>query len=88
MYAGKHRPGAEPLRAAADRAFTAPLGLVAEAQAAGEIAAGDGFKVGVVTWSAFHGLAAMANNGMLGDLPLEPLVDDAVEQLLDGLRPR
>ena len=42
----------------------------------------------LVTWSAFHGLAAMANGGMTGDAPLDPLVDLAVDQLLDGLRPR
>ena len=34
------------------------------------------------------GLAAMANGGLLGDQPLEPLVDEAVARLLDGLRPR
>jgi len=88
MYAGKHRPGADTLREAADRAFATPFGLFAEAQARGDIAAGDGLRAGMVSWSAFHGLASMANSGMLGDLELEPLVDQAVEQLLDGLRPR
>jgi AcrR family transcriptional regulator len=88
MYAGKHRPGADALREAADRAFAAPFELFAEAQARGDIAAGDGLRAGMVSWSAFHGLASMANSGMLGDLALEPLVDQAVEQLLDGLRPR
>ena len=42
MYAGKHRPGADALREAADRAFAGPLALVAEGQAAGEVVAGDG----------------------------------------------
>ena len=88
MYAGKHRPGAERLREAADRAFAAPLQLVTEAQEAGEIAADDVYRSGAVTIAAFQGIAAMANNGMLGDFPLEPLVDAAVALLLDGLRPR
>src|SRR5215208_3664101 len=88
MYAGKHVPGADALREAADRAFAVPFELFAEAQARGDIAAGDGLRAGMVSWSAFHGLASMANSGMLGDLELEPLVDQAVEQLLDGLRPR
>ena len=88
MYAGKHRPGAERLREAADRAFAAPLQLVTEAQAAGEIAADDVYRSGAVTIAAFQGIASMANNGMLGDFPLEPLVDAAVVLLLDGLRPR
>ena len=88
MYAGKHQPGADALREAADRAFAIPLALFAQAQERGEIAAGDGLRAGLVTWSAFHGLAAMANSGLTGDEPLEPLVDLAVDQLLDGLRPR
>ena len=41
-----------------------------------------------MAWSAFHGLASMANGGLLGDRPVEPLVDEAVARLLDGLRPR
>ena len=42
MFAGKHRPGAaESLRAAADRAFEAPLALIAEGQAAGEVVPGE-----------------------------------------------
>ena len=88
MYAGKHRPGADALREAADRAFAGPLALVAEGQAAGEVIAGDCEQLGLVAWSAFHGLASMANGGLLGDRPVEPLVDEAVARLLDGLRPR
>ena len=88
MYAGKHRPGADALREAADRAFAGPLALVADGQAAGEVIAGDCEQLGLVAWSAFHGLASMANGGLLGDRPVEPLVDEAVARLLDGLRPR
>ncbi len=88
MYAGKHRPGADRLREAADRAFAGPLELIAGARAAGEIVAADPFRAGLVTWAAFHGLAAMANGGLLGDAPLDALVDDAVDHLLDGLAPR
>jgi AcrR family transcriptional regulator len=88
MYAGKHRPGAEALRETADRAFAGPLALVAEGQDAGEVVPGDCERLGLVAWSAFHGLASMANGGLLGDQPLEPLVDEAVVRLLEGLRPR
>ena len=88
MYAGKHVPGADALREAADRAFATPLALFTGAFERGEIAADDGMGAALVTWSSFHGLAAMANSGMTGDVPLDPLVDLAVDQLLDGLRPR
>ena len=87
MYAGKH--GSEALHEAADRAFAAPLTMMAEAQAAGEIVDGDVLSVAAVPWACFHGLASMANGGILGDeAPLDALVDVAVERLIDGLRPR
>jgi AcrR family transcriptional regulator len=86
MYAGKHR--SESLHAAADNAFEAPLALIVEGQAGGEIVGGDPMTVGAVPWACFHGLASMANGGLLGDVPVELLVDVAVERLLDGLAPR
>jgi AcrR family transcriptional regulator len=86
MYAGKHR--SPSLHEAADHAFAAPLALIEEGQAAGEIVAGEVMSVAAVSWACFHGLASMANGGLLGDLPVEALVDVAVERLMDGLRPR
>jgi AcrR family transcriptional regulator len=89
MFAGKHRPGADPsLRVAADRAFEAPLTLIAQGQAAGEIVAGDPEGVGMVAFAAAHGIAALANNQMLPNDALDELVDAAVERLILGLRPR
>ena len=88
MYAGKHRPDAGAVREAADRAFAAPLALIAEGQAAGEVLPGDPERIGALAWASFHGLAAMANGGLLDGAQLDGLVDEAVEQLLDGLRPR
>jgi len=88
MYAGKHRPDADGLREAADRAFQAPLELFSGAHERGDFAGDDPLGAGLLAWSSFHGLAAMANSGMLGDLELEPLVDRAVDQMLEGLRPR
>jgi AcrR family transcriptional regulator len=89
MYAGKHRPDAtDELREAADRAFAAPLGLVAEAQATGEVVPGDPARVALVTWAAVHGLASMANAGLLGATAPGDAVPAAVERLVLGLRPR
>ena len=87
MYAGKHRPGADRVREAADHAFEGPLAVMEAGHRAGEVAA-DFRRAGLIAWAAFHGLASMANGGLLDDAPLDPLVDDAVEQLIDGLRPR
>ena len=87
MFAGKHRPGAaDSLRQAADRAFDAPLSLIAEGQAAGEVVGGDPQDVGTVAFAAFQGLASLANAGMLE--PDDDTVAAAVERLVLGLRPR
>jgi len=88
MFAGKHRPGAEALHEAGVRAFSAPVALIVDGQAAGDVVGGDPVRVATVTWASLHGLASMANTGMLGDAPLDELVDEAVARLVDGLRPR
>jgi AcrR family transcriptional regulator len=87
MFAGKHRPGAaDSLRQAADRAFDAPLSLIAEGQAAGEVVPGDPEAVGIVAFAALQGLASLANAGMLETD--DATVAAAVERLVLGLRPR
>jgi AcrR family transcriptional regulator len=89
MFAGKHREGAaDSLREAADRAFEAPLALIAEGQAAGHVVPGDPERVAIVTWAALQGLASMVNSGMIADAGLDELVADAVDRLVAGLRPR
>ncbi len=89
MFAGKYRPdAADSLRAAADRAFEAPLALITEGQAAGEVVPGDPEGVATVAWAALQGLASMVNSGMLDDAGLDALVADAVDRMILGLRPR
>src|SRR5690349_14688621 len=86
MWAGKHRSGA--VYAASEQAFTAPIARIVEAQAAGEVVGGGFEPVATVAVAAFHGLAAMVNNGMLAAADLDEIVPATVERLLDGLRPR
>lgn len=90
MFAGKHRPGAaDSLRVAASRAFEAPLALISEGQAAGEVVPGEPERVAIVAWAALQGLASMVNSGMLeGGAALDDVVADAVHRLVLGLRPR
>jgi AcrR family transcriptional regulator len=88
MFAGKHREGANGLRDAADRAFAAPLALFASAQASGQVVPGDPERVGIVALATLHGLASLANNGMLGDAELDEVVEEAVDRIVLGLRPR
>jgi AcrR family transcriptional regulator len=86
MFAGKHRE--ESLRAAADRAFAPALALFVGAQASGQVVPGDPERVGVVALATLHGIASLANNGMLGDADLGDVVEEAVDRLVLGLRPR
>jgi AcrR family transcriptional regulator len=90
MFASKHQAGAPPeLAQAADLAFAPALAAVAEGQASGAVVGGDPKRVATVAFAAIHGLVAMANNGMLDDdLSLEGFLDEAVERLVAGLRPR
>ncbi|MGH2969871.1 MAG: TetR/AcrR family transcriptional regulator [Solirubrobacteraceae bacterium] len=89
MFAGKHRPGAaDSLRNAGERAFAAPLALIADGQAAGDVVPGDAERVATVAWACLQGLASLANATMLDEAALDDVVADAVERLVLGLRPR
>jgi AcrR family transcriptional regulator len=88
MFAGKQRPGAARVRRTAERAFATPLAVIAQAQAAGELAPGDPGRVATVAFATLQGLAAMANRGMIEAAPVDTVVTDAIDQMLDGLRPR
>ena len=88
MFASKHRDGAPGTRAAADRAFAIPLGVILAAQDDGEVVAGDAEAMARVAFATLHGLASMANGEMLGDDDLAATVADAVQRLLVGLQPR
>jgi AcrR family transcriptional regulator len=88
MFAAKHRAGAESVAVAAEAAFEAPLALVAQGQAEGAVVPGDPKEVATVAWAAIQGLASMANSGMVAGEDLDGLLDDAVERLVLGLRPR
>jgi len=88
MFATKHRGGAEEVRAEAERSLAIALAVVASAQDAGELVSGEAEQITQFVFATLHGLATMANGGMLGDVDLAALVTDAIEQLLSGLRPR
>lgn len=90
MFTGKHRPGAaEELRAASERAFTAPLELILRGQRSGEVVPGEPERVALAAFATLQGLASMASTGMLGEaIPLDDAVTATVERLVLGLQPR
>jgi AcrR family transcriptional regulator len=89
MFATKHADNASPaLAEAGERAFAPALTTVVDGQAAGTVVAGEPERVAIVAFAALQGLVALANNGMLNGTPLPETLDEVVERLVLGLRPR
>ncbi|KIF71714.1 hypothetical protein HY68_29225 [Streptomyces sp. AcH 505] len=78
----------ERLRAANDRAFAAPVALLAEARERGDIDADTTGRVDMTVLAVLQGLTVLVATGMAGDRPLDTLVSDTVRTLVEGLRPR
>jgi AcrR family transcriptional regulator len=79
------------LSRAATRSRDQLLAVILEAQSAGVLVAGAPYAISRVFWTQLHGIATIANAGMLDattPAALESVVDQAFEALLDGLRPR
>lgn len=87
MFAGKHRPGAEGVAAASERAFAPARQLIEDGLAAGELA-GTRDDIGTAMLSLLQGLAAFGRLGWLDDVGVEAAAAVAVDHLLDGVRPR
>jgi AcrR family transcriptional regulator len=88
MHTSNDRPDAQHLRQANDRAFAAPLALIADARRTGDIAGGDPDRVALAVLAMLQGLAVLATTGMSGERSLDTLISDSVEVLVNGLRPR
>jgi hypothetical protein len=87
MVAAPRRPGADPrLRQAGDRAFEAPLALIADAQADGDIVAGGGDRAATATLAMLQGLTWLATSDMIGDRSIDAVVAETIETLIYGLR--
>ena len=87
MFTGKHRPGADRLVAAAEPAFTLMFELIVQGQTAGELAAGDPERVGIVLFATMQGIATLINGKMVKPELLDGIVETAVEQFVRGARP-
>ena len=87
MFTSKVRPGADRVVEAAAPAFSLMTELIAEGQAAGELAAGDPEQVGFVLFATMQGIATLINGRIVGAERLEGLVDTAVDQFVRGTRP-
>ncbi|MEV0037389.1 TetR/AcrR family transcriptional regulator [Streptomyces sp. NPDC050804] len=88
MHGSKEGSRGDRLRESNDRAFAAPVLLLAEARARGDIDPDTTGRVDMTVLAVLQGLAVLAATGMNGAKPLGVLVSETVETLLAGLRPR
>ncbi|SNS40712.1 transcriptional regulator, TetR family [Geodermatophilus saharensis] len=68
--------------------LSGPDAVVADAQARGEVRAGDPAALATALWAALHGVAALSVSGVLRGGDVDVLLVQTVDALLDGLRPR
>jgi AcrR family transcriptional regulator len=88
MFARKDDPGRPELRAASDRAFSAPLALIAAAVDSGEIDSDDPDRVAMAVLATLQGLAAIIASDMTGGRPADQVISGTIQTLIHGLRPR
>ncbi|RZL76844.1 MAG: TetR/AcrR family transcriptional regulator [Rhodococcus sp. (in: high G+C Gram-positive bacteria)] len=86
MYGSKHAPGAaSELVDAGHAAMDLTVGIVADAQASGEIGPGDASRIALVAFATFHGIATLAAGGMLDGAPVDEVVTTASDTFWRGL---
>jgi AcrR family transcriptional regulator len=89
MFEAKQRPDApRELLEASERAFSHGPKLFAEAQAEGEVVAGDPARLALVVMSALLGLVSISTEGKFKGVSLDHLTGEIVERMILGFRPR
>ncbi|WP_354637488.1 hypothetical protein [Kitasatospora camelliae] len=89
MYTAKHADDStDELRELGHEGLQTAARLIAEAQQAGAVRAGDPVRLAQVAFSTTHGLAMLTIGSLLDDTPLSEAVDLALDVLLAGLRPQ
>ncbi len=87
MFTSLHRPGAHPsMHEANNRAFAAPMALIADAQSDGQLAADDPDRAAMAVLATLQGLAWLANSSVIRDRPIDTVVAETIETLTNGLR--
>ncbi|MGW7253011.1 TetR/AcrR family transcriptional regulator [Streptomyces sp. NPDC054834] len=89
MFARKHDPEVSAqLADAVDRSVGSFERLITDAQARGEIVAGDPARLTLFAGASMHGLATFAANGSIPADQVLVGLDEHVHHLLHGLKPR
>ncbi|MBB3039392.1 TetR/AcrR family transcriptional regulator [Hoyosella altamirensis] len=89
MFARKHNPAAgTELPAAAERAFSVPVALIADGQGNGEVIDGDPTAIGFASFATIHGMASFVSSGLVPAALAETMLGDVITQIMNGLSPR
>ena len=89
MLEAKHRPDSPAaLLEASERALSIASDIFIAGQRQGEVIPGDPARIGLVAYAAMQGLIAVSSNGEFKKVPVGALVDEVIERLILGLRPR
>ncbi|MEL7976565.1 TetR/AcrR family transcriptional regulator [Isoptericola sp. F-RaC21] len=88
MYAGKHRPGADRILAAAAEPFGLLQELVVQGRDEGLLVTDDLDRTALVLLATLQGIASFINGGVVEAERRDGLVEAAVDQFLRGAGPR
>ena len=89
MFEAKHRPDApRELLEASERAFGHAHTTFTEGQAAGEVVAGDPWRLSIAVFAALLGLVSISDNGKVKGVSLDRLVGEIIERITMGFKPR
>lgn len=87
MYTTKHRESAgEMLRQTGEAGMVTARDLIAQAQAAHEVRAGDPWMLAAVAHAQMHGIAVLASGGMLPGMETDAILDVAIDLFWRGLK--
>ena len=89
MFEAKHRPDApRELLLASEKGFGHAHTTFTEGQAAGEVVAGDPWRLSVAVFAALLGLVSIADDGKVKGISLDRMVGEVIERMILGFRPR
>ncbi|QGK70847.1 TetR family transcriptional regulator [Allosaccharopolyspora coralli] len=86
MWARKH--ARDDVGAAAREACAAPIAIIVDARAQGQVVDGDVERIGLSVFALVHGIAGLAAGGVLPEDQVPDAIATGVADLVDGLRPR
>jgi hypothetical protein len=88
MFARKDDPARPDLRQASERTFAAPVALIDNAMARGEIVGKEPDRIAMAVLAMLQGLASIITAGMIADRSPDAVLAGTVRSLVRGLLPR